>query len=77
MKRNTVKLFFTALLILASNRLHAQFGLGKIEEIGSVMSRKLIVLIEEPRANMLRKIARNPNTFSVCFNNTGFCVLKM
>lgn len=40
--------------------LHAQMGMGKIEEIEAIQLRKLIVMIEEPREKMLKKIAKHP-----------------
>lgn len=59
-----VKLFMV-LFIVTSFNLHAQFGLGKIEEIEAVQKRKLIVMIEEPREKMLKKIAKRPKRGSV------------
>jgi hypothetical protein len=53
------------LLFMTSFGLRAQMGMGKIEEIESVQKRKLIVMIEEPREKMLKKIAKNPKRGSV------------
>jgi hypothetical protein len=56
-----VVLFFLG----ASIQLYAQYGMGKIEEIEAVQSRKLIVMIEEPRERMLNKIAKRPKKGTV------------
>jgi hypothetical protein len=59
--RNTKTVFLTMLLfaagILKSN---AQMGMGKIEEIESLQERQLIVLIEEPREKMLKRLTKKP-----------------
>jgi hypothetical protein len=49
----------------ASFQLYAQYGMGKIEEIEAVQSRKLIVMVEEPRERMLNKIAKRPKKGTV------------
>jgi hypothetical protein len=59
------KLVVLILLFMTSFGLRAQMGMGKIEEIESVQKRKLIVMIEEPREKMLKKIAKNPKRGSV------------
>jgi hypothetical protein len=53
------------LMLMSSLGLYAQFGLGKIEEIEEVQKRKLIVMIEEPREKMLKKIAKRTKRGSV------------
>ena len=53
------------LLFVSSFALHAQMGMGKIEEIEEVKKRKLIVMIEEPREKMLKKIAKKAKRGSV------------
>lgn len=58
--------FLTLLLVLgASVTLRAQMGMGKPEEIEAVKARKLIVLIEEPRERMLKRIAKKAKRGSV------------
>lgn len=59
------KFFLILFFVGASVQLYAQFGMGKIEEIESVQSRKLIVMIEEPRERMLNKIAKRPKKGTV------------
>lgn len=59
------RLFFFALLLVSSFQIHAQMGIGKIEEIEEVQKRKLIVMIEEPREKMLKKIAKKAKRGSV------------
>jgi hypothetical protein len=53
------------LLLAASLQSRAQFGMGKIEEIEAVQGRKLIVMIEEPREKMLKRIEKKPKRGSV------------
>ncbi len=55
------------LLVLLASTLttRAQMGMGKIEEIEEVKKRKLIVMIEEPREKMLKKIAKKAKRGSV------------
>lgn len=58
--------FLTLLLIFgASFTLRAQMGMGKPEEIEAVKARKLVVLIEEPREKMLKRIAKKAKRGSV------------
>jgi hypothetical protein len=62
----TRKKVFVFLVLLANSLgLHAQMGMGKIEEIEEVQKRKLIVMIEEPREKMLAKIAKKTKRGSV------------
>jgi len=64
MIKNTT--FLALLLVFAANlTLRAQMGMGKPEEIEAVKSRKLIVLIEEPREKMLKRIAKKAKRGSV------------
>lgn len=63
MKMHRMLLLLLVLTLPAS--LRAQFGLGKIEEIESVKTRRLIVMIEEPRERVLKKIAKRPKLGTV------------
>lgn len=65
MKKNAHPFLTMFVCFLLSFSLHAQMGIGKIEEIEAVKSRKLIVMIEEPREEMLKKIAKRPKKGSV------------
>jgi hypothetical protein len=65
MIKNSVQLLAFVFLFGTSLQLHAQLGMGKIEEIEAVQARKLIVMIEEPREKMLKKIAKKPKRGSV------------
>jgi len=53
------------LFVFAAHFASAQMGMGKPEEIEAVKSRKLIVMIEEPRERMLKKIAKKAKRGSV------------
>jgi hypothetical protein len=64
-KPNIYLLSLLLLLFVASFSARAQMGMGKIEEIEAVQSRKLIVMIEEPRERMLKKIAKKAKRGSV------------
>jgi len=65
MKTGNLKRIFIIISLVLSAHVYAQYGLGKIEEIEEVRSRKLIVMIEEPREKVLKKIAKNPKRGSV------------
>lgn len=65
MKKSFQVSIFFVLFFASVLPLRAQFGMGKIEEIESVQSRKLIVMIEEPRENILKKIEKKPKRGSV------------
>ena len=62
MKKN---LLIILLLTLFIKPVQAQFGMGKIEEIEAVQGRKLIVMIEEPRERMIKKLTKKPKRGSV------------
>jgi hypothetical protein len=62
---NCKRLFVFALLLMSASALHAQMGMGKIEEIEEVKKRKLIVMIEEPREKMLKRIEKKAKRGSV------------
>lgn len=52
-------LVFTLFVICAfGTSMHAQMGLGRPEDINAVKSRQLIVMIEEPRAQILKYIEK-------------------
>lgn len=59
------RLFMLLLLSTSAFAVHAQMGMGKVEEIEEVQKRKLIVMIEEPRDKMLVKIAKKAKRGSV------------
>src|SRR5687768_4965099 len=65
MMMNSKKLVVFTLLLMSSFGLYAQMGMGKVEEIEEVQKRKLIVMIEEPREKMLKKIAKKSKRGSV------------
>ena len=65
MTHHKPKFLFILFFLASSIQLYAQYGMGKIEEIEAVQSRKLIVMIEEPRERMLNKISRRPNKGTV------------
>ncbi|MDJ1504839.1 hypothetical protein [Xanthocytophaga agilis] len=65
MKKSLLKLVFTFVFLCLSAYTYAQMGMGKVEEIEEVMSRKLIVLIEEPREKMLKRIEKKPKRGSI------------
>lgn len=65
MKIYKLGLSIIVLVLMTSLHLRAQMGMGKIEEIEEVQKRKLIVMIEEPREKMLKKIAKNTKRGSV------------
>lgn len=65
MIKSKLRLLAFVFLSGTSMQLHAQLGMGKIEEIEAVQARKLIVMVEEPREKMLKKIAKRPKRGSV------------
>jgi hypothetical protein len=65
MKIYRLRMFLTLLLSISALGASAQFGFGKIEEIEAVQKRKLIVMIEEPRDKMLKRIAKKPKRGSI------------
>ncbi len=65
MKTYKLGLYIIVLVLMSSMDLRAQMGMGKIEEIEEVQKRKLIVMIEEPRERMLKKIAKKTKRGSV------------
>ncbi len=56
------KVTMLMLLIIAAVafKSNAQFGMGKIEEIEAVQARKIIVMVEEPREKMIKKLSKKP-----------------
>jgi hypothetical protein len=58
-------LLFPLLLTISLPEAYAQMGMGKVEEIEEVQKRKLIVLIEEPRERMIKKLTKNSKRGSV------------
>lgn len=65
MTKNKLNLLPLLFFIGMTFQVHAQLGMGKIEEIEAVQARKLIVMIEEPREKMIKKIAKKPKRGSV------------
>jgi hypothetical protein len=65
MNAKMFKPFLTLFSLLFVTQIYAQMGIGKIEEIEQVKSRKLIVMIEEPREKMLKKIEKRAKRGSV------------
>jgi hypothetical protein len=65
MKKRKIEFLILLLAFVSSFSVQAQMGMGKIEEIEAVQSRKLIVMIEEPREKMLKKIEKRPKRGSV------------
>jgi len=53
-----LKIFSLALFVIHPLCMHAQFGMGKIDEIESVQKRKLIVVLEEPRERILKRLTK-------------------
>ena len=53
-KKSVLGILFS---IIAINT-YAQFGRGKIEEIEAVQKRKLIVILEEPRESVIKKLTK-------------------
>jgi hypothetical protein len=50
--------FVVVLLLLAGQCVFGQMGMGKIEEIESIQTRKLIVMIEEPDEKQINRISK-------------------
>lgn len=65
MKKLKIGVLSLLLVFTSLYQTHAQMGMGKIEEIEAVQSRKIIVMIEEPREKMLKRIAKKPKRGSV------------
>jgi hypothetical protein len=55
-------LFSILLLSLFTENANAQFGLGKIKEIEAVQQRKLIVMLEVPDADFIKKLTKKGET---------------
>ncbi|AYB34197.1 hypothetical protein [Chryseolinea soli] len=65
MKKYSMYLWVALIVISMPVTLKAQMGMGKIEEIEAVKGRKLIVMIEEPRERILKRIEKKPKLGSV------------
>lgn len=68
MIRSSVLLFIIIILPILST---AQFGYGKVSEITALQSRKLIVLVEQQNARVLKKLQKKDQQDKISMYNTA------